>query len=337
MHFDFPQRRLHGFCVLRRFVFSRQILADIYRLCVRQNRGKWILGVYQRFQIRFCHIKITRVIFRVNNGHDLAADIADLIPRTAAITSGGVCPLRLLRRRVKGRLPLLRDVLHLSKGLAVGIHRRAVSCLAGERGPDFGDKLLQPVQQLLRRRPVISGELRKQVRVLDHPPREVRGDLVHHLVLCQRYAGPLCRVPVPLHDLRFRVRAVLPHAVFHRRLPEGPVLVGGQVLHPVGDLMSRHLIEGACAVRRDLDKVLVLDVLAVGLPAHDAVHELDAHAQLLADSVQRRCHALVFGDDVPAVRIVCQSCPRRGGTVLLTDNDDERLCPREYVPYQRQA
>ena len=79
----------------------------------------------------------------------------------------------------------------------------------------------------MRRRAVVLGKLCEQIRVLDHPPSEVRGDLVHHLVLRQRYAGFLRRLHVPLHDLRFRVRAVLPHAVLYRRLPERPVLVGG--------------------------------------------------------------------------------------------------------------
>ena len=232
---------------------------------------------------------------------------------TVALTGGGFCFFRLSLRRVKGRLPLLRNVLQLTKGLAVGIHRRVVSCLAGEHSLDFGDKFLQPVQQLLRRRAAVLSKLRKQIRVLDHPPRKVRGDLVHHLVLRQRYAGSLRRLHVPLHDLRFRVRAVLPHAVLYRSLPERPVLVGGQVLHPVGDLVPRHLIDGVRAVRRDLDQVFLPDVLAVGLPIHNAVHELNTHAQLLADGVQRRGRALVFCDDVPAVGIVRQTGPRRGG------------------------
>ena len=76
--------------------------------------------------------------------------------------------------------------------------------------------------------------------------------------------------------------------------------------------MPRHLIDGVRAVRRDLDQVFLPDVLAVGLPVHNAVHELDPHAQLLADGIQRRCRALVFGDDVPAVGIVRQPGSRRG-------------------------
>ena len=249
---------------------------------------------------------------RLNVFHAIGEPL-DLILCTVALTGGGFCFLRLPLRRVKGRLPLLRNVLQLSEGIAVGIHRRVVSCLAGKHSLDFGKKLLQPVQQLLRRRAVVLGKLREQIRVLDHPPREVRGDLVHHIVLRQRYAGSLRRLHVPLHDLRFRVRAVLPHAVLYRRLPERPVLVGGQVLHPVGDLVPRHLIDGVRAVRRDLDQVFLPDVLAVGLPVHNAVHELDTHAQLLADGIQRRGRALVFGDDVPAVGIVRQPGPRRGG------------------------
>ena len=65
--------------------------------------------------------------------------------------------------------------------------------------------------------------------------------------------------------------------------------------------MPRHLIDGVRAVRRDLDQVFLPDVLAVGLPVHNTVHELDTHAQLLSDGVQRRGRALVFCDDVPAV------------------------------------
>ena len=98
--------------------------------------------VHQCFQIRFCRLKIARIVLCVGNSHGFSADVADHIPRTGALAGGGFCFLRLPRRRVKSRLPLLCNVLQLGKILAVCLLRRHDAVFAGERGFDLGKKFL---------------------------------------------------------------------------------------------------------------------------------------------------------------------------------------------------
>ena len=205
--------------------------------------------------------KVQRVLVRYTEGVNCIV----ILHRVAG--AHGRTDSRLPLRRVKGPLPLLGNVFQLGKVLAVCLLRRHVAVFAGERSFDLGKKLLQAVQQLLRRRPVFLGELGKQVCVVQHITGEVRRKLVHHLVTRQRHALLLRRLHVPLHDLRLCVRAVFAHLVLHRRLPELPVFSGGQVLHPVGDLMCGHVQKRLVAVSGDLDEILLFDVLAVGSAA----------------------------------------------------------------------
>ena len=90
LHFHITQFREHTFCIFRTAIFSRQILADIYRLRVHQNRGKRMVCVYQRFQICLCCLKVPRIILGVNNGHEPTVDFFDPIPSLpAALTGSG--------------------------------------------------------------------------------------------------------------------------------------------------------------------------------------------------------------------------------------------------------
>ena len=165
----------------------------------------------------------------------------------------------------------------------------------------------------MRRRAVALGKLTEQVRVLHHVPGEIRRDLVHHLVLRQRHAGAIRLFPVPLHDLGHFVNALFAHMVLHSCLAEFSVLGRGEVLHTVCDLVCSYVQIGLVAVYGNLDQVLVPDVLAVGLTAHNAVHELDTHTQLFAHRVQRGRRALAFGDDRAGIDVIRQTCARRGG------------------------
>ena len=79
--------------------------------------------VYQCFQIRFCRLKIARIVLCVDNSHGFPADVTDHIPRTVALTGGGFYApafldrnARFLQLRQKPR----RDniVRHLYSGIA---------------------------------------------------------------------------------------------------------------------------------------------------------------------------------------------------------------------------
>ena len=94
-------------------------------------------------------------------------------------------------------------------------------------------------------------------------------------------------------------------------------------MHTVCDLVCNYVQIGLVAVYGNLDQVLIPDVLAVGLTAHNAVHKLDTHTQFFAHRVQRGRRALAFGNDRAGIDVIRQTCASRGGHAL-----DLRVLPR---------
>ena len=289
LHFHITQFREHTFCIFRTAIFSRQILADIYRLRVHQNRGKRMVCVYQRFQICLCCLKVPRIILGVNNGHEPTVDFFDLIPSIpAALTGSGFRILRRLSCRRIGFLPPCHALLQRGHVRAVGFPRRLVPRLfAAEQCLDLCNKGFQCVQQLPGLAAVLSGEVLKQPAVLYHPHGEVGGDLVHGLLLRQRHPGFLRHCSIALHKRDSALLAQLLRPKAHGVVAIGAVFLRCKALHTVRHLMGRHKLKSIVRVGGDLDKIPAGNILAVGVSAQDFRHDLHTHAQILAQHAQK--------------------------------------------------
>ena len=109
---------------------------------------------------------------------------------------------------------------------------------------------------------------------INEPPRVVRRRLVHGLLPAQRFSLPIVGVDPILNQVLLLSR---------HKIPEGPVLVGGQLLHPVGEFVAdqEHYRVFVVFLNQNL---AALD-LRVCLPAVHAVSEARPQPQSLSHAV----------------------------------------------------
>ena len=185
-------------------------------------------------------------------------------PRSAVRLGGGFVCLQvfcLLRRR----LQRLRQLSFRRLGLFLLRPGQLVN-----EGADG-------VPDLLKQRPVLPVPLNEFVQHLsfvNEPPRVVRRRLVHGLLPAQRLSLPIVGVDPILNPVLLLSR---------HKIPEGPVLVGGQLLHPVGEFVAdqEHYRVFVVFLNQNL---AALD-LRVCLPAVHAVREARPQPQSLSHAV----------------------------------------------------
>ena len=135
---------------------------------------------------------------------------------------------------------------------------------------------------------VLLDKLLQQVLVLDHFPGVVRRDLVHGLLGGQLHPGPLVRRNLLLH-----IRLGL--AGLHHIVPEGPVALRGQLLHPVGQLVAEQRPDRVGVVLLNLHRAS-LNVCVCHASGH-GIHHLDPQPKLLGNGREGRggvrVHALL--------------------------------------------